>query len=143
MTTNQNQQSTATLLHLSQMLKYFIPFAGIVVPMIIWSTKKNESKFLDDSGKSVINFNISMMIYFLISILILAIGLVILGINFAIETENLGEEIFPVGLVSFAVVGIFILGFACLVEFILTIIGALKASNGEVYEYPITIKFLK
>lgn len=143
MTSTQNEQSTAALMHISQMVKYLFPFGGIIVPLIIWSSKRHQSKFLDDTGKSVLNFNISMILYFLIAIIILLVGAVVFGINYAIDVETHGEEYVPVGLITYVLIGVGILVFAWLIEFILTIIAALKASNGEVYEYPLSIKFLK
>ena len=91
------------LTHLSQLLSYVTGFGGFVVPLIVWLTKKDEIEEMDTHGKSIINFQITMFILAMISIpLIFAFGLGILSLIF-------------VGVVSF----------------VIPIVNAIKASNGE------------
>ena len=107
------------ILHLSGLagLIAFIPVGNIVAPLIIWLIKKTEFPELDLEGRKVLNFQISFSIYFIVS---------------AILTMGMACLFFPVPL--FAAVG--------LVWLIFTIIGGIKASNNEPYEYPLTMKFL-
>jgi uncharacterized Tic20 family protein len=62
-----NETNTAALLHLSSLTQYFIPFGNYIFPILIWSAKKKESAFIDASGKSVLNFQLSMFLYTLIT----------------------------------------------------------------------------
>jgi hypothetical protein len=101
-------------LHLSQLLNFVIPFGGIIVPILIWQMKKNEMPALDAHGKMVVNWLISSFIYLIVSGV-----LTILLIGF-------------LGLIAVGLMGV-----------IFPIIGGIKANNGEYWNYPLTIKFLK
>lgn len=138
----QNEKTTAALLHLSAFAKYLIPFAGIVAPLIIWQTKKHESNYVDETGKSVINFHLSTLVYSIV--LIIIIGVFFLGtiINY-IEIEQAGGDVVPVNLITIGIVSLFILGTWTIIEFILIILGSVKANEGTVYHYPLTIPFIK
>ena len=53
-----NEQTLAALLHLSSLSQYFIPFGNLILPIIIWSSKKEKSEDIDYHGKQVINFQL-------------------------------------------------------------------------------------
>ena len=100
--------------HLTQLLHYFVGFGGFLVPLIIWITSKNRVEGMDEHGKSIINFQFSLLLYILLSIpaiLLLGLGLLML-------------------------IGVGILGF------VLPIVNAVKAANGEAPSYFLTIKFI-
>ncbi len=99
--------------HLTQLLHYITGFGGFLVPLIIWITSRNTVQGMDEHGKSIINLQLSLLLYIVISIpAILLLGLGILML-----------------------IGIGIIGF------ILPIINAAKAANGESPSYFLTIKF--
>lgn len=102
----------ASLCHISSFAGFVFPVGNIIAPFIIWLLKKEDSHFIDDQGKEVINFQITMTIFFFISILLIfvAIGIPIL-----------------IGLIFF--------------EIIITIIAAVRANDGEKYRYPISMRF--
>ena len=54
--TTTNNKNIATVLHLSALTQYIIPFGNYIFPIVIWSSKKDESEFVDFSGKQVLNF---------------------------------------------------------------------------------------
>lgn len=112
----------ALFLHLSQLAGYAVPFAGLVVPILMWQMKKDELPEIDAHGKMVANWMISAFIYSL------AIGL------FALVSVIL----FPL-LLCVVPIGIAL----ALASVAFPIIGALKANNGELWQYPMTIEFLK
>ncbi len=102
------------LTHLSQLLTFITGFGGLLVPLVIWITQKDTVYKMDEQGKHILNFQISMIIYSLICIpLILALGL---GI---------------VGLIAL-----------CVLSFIYPIINAIKASHGETPKYPLSLNFI-
>lgn len=151
-TTTANENNTAALIHLSTLTQYFIPFGNYIFPILIWSAKKKESAFIDANGKSVLNFQLSMFLYTLITLLI-AIPIFIYcvfknvtinefsaGGDLIIENFNSGNI---TGVVILAFVAILLFCFLKVIEFILIIYASVKASNGEVYKYPLTISFLK
>ena len=151
-TTTANETNTAALIHLSTLTQYFIPFGNHIFPILIWSAKKKESAFIDANGKSVLNFQLSMFLYTLITLLI-SIPIFIYcifknvtinefsdGGDLIIENFNSGNI---TGVVILAFVAILLFCFLKVIEFILIIYASVKASNGEVYKYPLTISFLK
>ncbi|MEQ8419055.1 MAG: DUF4870 domain-containing protein [Arenibacter algicola] len=100
--------------HLSQLLDIVTGFGGFIVPLVLWLTQKGTIMNMDENGKSIINFQISMFLYILICIpLILLLGIGILGI--------------------------IVIAVLC---FVFPIINAIKVSNGEKPHYPLSIKFV-
>jgi uncharacterized protein len=102
--------------HLAALAGYMMSFlaANLVGPLIIWLLKRDEGTFIDDQGKESVNFQISLLIYSLACVLMIFIG---------------------IGLFLLIPLGIF--GFVC------PIIGAVKASDGIPYRYPLCIRFIK
>ena len=101
--------------HISQLLNLITGFGGLIVPLIIWLTQKDKVLGMDQQGREIINFQISLFIYSIVCIpLILLFGL---------------------GILLLIVVGLIML--------IFPIINAIKVSNGEVPNYPFTLNILK
>tara|TARA_R100000935_G_C2806528_1_gene152962 strand:- start:798 stop:1136 length:339 start_codon:yes stop_codon:yes gene_type:complete len=101
--------------HLSQLLDLVTGVGGFIVPLIIWLTQKDKVFGMDEHGKMILNFQISMFIYAIVSI----------------------PLIFLFGL------GIFLLIAIGIIVLVFPIINAIKVSNGERPDYPLTIQFLK
>jgi uncharacterized Tic20 family protein len=116
--------------HLSSVIGMFgylgmIPFGNIVAPLIVWLLKRNDSLGVDAHGKESLNFHISWTLYWIVSLFVAgALCFVLIGLL-----------LLPVVFVAGAVGWVTML--------ILTIIAAVKASNGQLYRYPLTIRFLK
>jgi len=112
------EQETRTwglLLHISIFAGYVVPIAGFVAPIVIWQLKKNELPLIDRHGKNALNWLISTLIYgFCCSLLVFAF---FIGVPLLFALLILGI-IFP-------------------------IVAAIKANNGEVWKYPLSITFLK
>lgn len=102
------------LMHLSQFAGYIIPLAGLVLPIIMWATNKEESQEVDNHGKVILNWVISSLIYICISFVL---TFILIGV---------------IGLFAVAICGI-----------VFTIIGAIKANEGKLWHYPLSIKFFK
>jgi uncharacterized protein len=100
--------------HLSQLVTLVTGFGSLLIPLVIWLTQKDKVYQMDEHGKNIINFQLSLIIYFIICIpLILLLGL---------------------GLLGFIILGI--------LSVVFPIINAVKTSNGEVPKYPITFNFV-
>lgn len=144
----QNKENTnAFLIHISSFAGYLFPFGSIITPLILWQTQKDKSEFLNEHGKQAINFNISFALY----IFILSAGFFSLffgnifdifnGIDINLDFDTNVNHSFN-GLFGFFGIAsaTFIIS---LIKIALIIIAAMKANNGEPYEYPFTIKFIK
>ena len=66
-TTSKDERTWAMLSHFSALCMFIFPFGNILAPLIIWLIKKEEMSFVEDQAKQVLNFHISMTIYFVIS----------------------------------------------------------------------------
>ena len=99
--------------HLSQFADLFTGIGGFLIPFILWIVRKDDVIGMDEHGRAILNFRISMFIY-----LLLCIPLVIF---------------FGLGILGFIAIGIFYI--------IFPIMNAIKASNNEEPDYPLSIKF--
>jgi uncharacterized Tic20 family protein len=91
-----------------------VGFGSVILPLILWITNKEKVDQMDQHGKNIINFQLSLLIYSIICIpLILLLGLGLLGL--------------------------IVLAF---VAIIFPIINAVKASNGETPTYPLSINII-
>ncbi|MGB8954715.1 MAG: DUF4870 domain-containing protein [Tumebacillaceae bacterium] len=111
---NKEERTFGMLCHLAALAGFVIPFGNIIGPLVVWLLKRESSPFINEQGKEALNFQISYMIYIIISIILclLLVGFILL----------------------------FVIGIA---ELILVIIAAVKANEGVSYRYPLTIRFIK
>ncbi len=58
-----NEKSFCMLLHLSQLAGMVLPGAGLVLPVVMWATEKDNSPLIDEQGKVVLNWMISSLLY--------------------------------------------------------------------------------
>ncbi|MDQ6529745.1 DUF4870 domain-containing protein [Flavobacterium sp. LHD-85] len=147
-----SEKNTAAFTHLSTLSQYIIPFGNYIFPVIIWTNYKDKSEFADHHGKQALNFQLSILLYSLILALIaIPIFITVVLQNIPIEAfmynENLVIRNFNfeghIGTLSVAITAVILFGLLKFVEFFLVIYASIKASNGELYKYPITIPFIK
>jgi uncharacterized Tic20 family protein len=105
---NKDARTFAMLAHL---LAIFTCFLG---PLVIWLIKKDEHPFVDEQGKEALNFQITVLIAYLVS-----------------------------GLLTFVCIGFLLLTLVWVVDLIFCVMACTKVNNGEHYRYPITIRFIK
>jgi uncharacterized Tic20 family protein len=110
-----DQRTYALIMHLSLIASHFIPFALVIAPLIMWQIKKDESPYLDDQGREVVNFQLSLFLY---SIILAVLAMVTCGI----------AAIGFIPLYVLAVVGM--------------VMGAVAANKGEYFRYPATMRLI-
>jgi uncharacterized Tic20 family protein len=109
-----NIRTLTVLSHASALLGLFFHFLGhLGGPLIIWLLKRDASPEVDAHGKESINFQLSMLIYDAIAFVL-----------------------------CFFLIGIPILILLWILNTVLVIIASIKASEGKLYRYPMTIRFL-
>ncbi|ODA32561.1 DUF4870 domain-containing protein [Planctopirus hydrillae] len=111
---NLDVKQWSVLLHLSQLLNLVTGFGGIVAPIVIWMLFRDQSPEIDQHGKNIVNWWISSFIYGVVS-----------------------------GILCVVIIGIPMLIVLVILTILFPIIGAIKAGNGEVWKYPMTIAFIK
>lgn len=105
----------AMLCHLAALVAFVgIPLGNILGPLVVWLIKKNEMPLVDEQGRASLNFQLSMTIYTIAA-----------------------------GLLIFVVIGIPLVIGLLIANLILVIMAAVKVNNGETYQYPFTIQFIK
>ncbi len=144
-----NEKNSATFIHLSTLTQYFIPFGNYIFPILIWSSKKNESEFVDFNGKQTLNFQLSMFLYSLL-LLLIAVPIILYAVFNNVDivnNYNYDFDNFPLskitGIVMIGIIAGLIFCFMKAMEFFLIIHAAVKSSNGENYKYPLSIPFFK
>lgn len=147
-----HQKNIATFIHLSTFSRFIIPFGNFIGPIILWVANKEKSEFIDKHGKQVINFQISILLYAII-IGTLTIPFFIFkifsGIDFIDFIDFHGFHDFhinvgkpsPLLYIGGGLGALMIIGF--IIELVLIVLASLKARDGELYKYPLTINFLK
>jgi uncharacterized protein len=88
-------------------------FTAFIGPLIIWLIKKEESSFVDYHGREYLNFLISYTIYGIVATVL-----------------------------TIVLIGMIILPILGIAGFIFTIIGAVKAYDGEEYRIPLIFRIL-
>ena len=101
------------ILHLSQLAGIVIPLGGLIVPVVIYILKKDDIPGLRPHWYVVINWILSVLIYAVICFVL-----------------------------TFVIIGIFLFWALALVCLVFPIIGAIKANDGEVWSYPLSIQFI-
>jgi uncharacterized Tic20 family protein len=119
-----NDKNYSAITHLSGFAGWFFPFGNLLAPLILWSAKKQDSSYINAHGKAAVNFQLSLILYgFLLAILFVPIAILTLG---------LGVIAIVIGIIP-----------AILLKIVLIISASIKANNGEYYDYPFTIEFIK
>ena len=146
---SQREKNTAFLTHLSAFASFVFPFGAILGPLIMWSVNKNRSEFVDENGIEAVNFNISYVLYVFVLGAIafpFAFGSIFNRLRHVDDFDNIDWHLnFNWGFDNlFGILSVgSIVAIIVFIRFILTIVAAVKASRGEAYKYPFTIKFIK
>ncbi|WP_168198666.1 DUF4870 domain-containing protein [Nesterenkonia sp. NBAIMH1] len=89
-------------------------FFGFLSPLIFWLIFKDRSYVLDQQGRTALNWNISAMIYYVVSFIL-----------------------------AFILIGFLTMLVIYVLHIIFSILAAVKASDRVIYKYPLSIPFLK
>jgi len=114
-TPTENERTWGMLAHLSALAGLVVPLIGIVIgPLAVWLTRRDESEFVAGQAKEALNFNISVLLGAIACMLLM---LVFVG---------------------------FLLGTALFIFWlVMTLIAAIKASEGHTYRYPFSLRLVK
>ena len=142
-------KNLATFIHLSTFSRFIIPFGNFIGPIVLWAANKNKSEFVDKHGKQAINFQISILLYAIIIgtisvpffIFKLFDGMNVLDFrgfnNFHINVGEPSPLLYIGGGLGVLAIIAFIIELALIVK------ASISARDGKLYNYPLTINFLK
>lgn len=102
------------LCHISALAGLVIPFGNILGPLVVWLIKREQIPAVDAHGKEAMNFQISFTIYLIVA-----------------------------WITVFILIGFVLVPLLAIADLVLLIIAAIKASKGELYRYPFTIRLIK
>jgi len=112
---NNEEYTWGMACHLSALAAFIgIPFGHILGPLVVWLIKRDQFPFVDAQGKEALNFQISMTIYAIVAFIL-----------------------------CFVLIGIPLLIAIAILDLILVIVAAVKASTGQSYRYPLAIRFIR
>ena len=111
---DQEVRNTAMAAHLSTFAGLIVPFGSVIGPLAVWLTRRDRDPFIDHAGREALHFGISIAIY---GSLVLVAALLLVGI-----------PVLMVGVVAWVV---------------LASLAAAKASQGQAYRYPLTLRLVR
>jgi uncharacterized Tic20 family protein len=134
---NMDTNSFCMLMHLSQFASSVFPLAGIIMPIVMWQQFKKDSSVIHENGKQIMNF---MLTTFLVGIVFtLGIVAVVMTLFTNASTDQSQAAFSAMGVVT---VLIFAGGFS-IAYVVFIILAAIKAYNGQLGKYPLTIRFIR
>lgn len=150
-TLSENSKNVSSMIHLSTFTKYFFPFGNFIAPLLLWNFNKDK-KFVDNHGIEALNFQLSMLIYSIIIVIICIPFIIYYAADFyniinsieshidynTIEAVKKGSNM----LFVFPIAAIFLFGLF-VIELYAVISAAINASRGKTYQYPLSISFIK
>jgi uncharacterized protein len=107
-------RTTAVVAHLSTFAGLIVPFGSVIGPLAVWLTRRDRDPFIDQAGREALNFGITIALY---GSLLLVAALMLIGIPLLV-----------VGVVAWVV---------------LASVAAVKASQGQAYRYPLTLRLVR
>lgn len=108
------ERTWGMLCHLLAFAGIVIPFGHIIGPLVMWLIKKDESAFVDYHGKEALNFQITVTLASIVSMLLI-----------------------------FIVIGIPLLILVWLANIVFIILATIAANRGEYYRYPVALRLIK
>ncbi|HCP54431.1 MAG: DUF4870 domain-containing protein [Pseudomonadaceae bacterium] len=111
---SQEARQWAMFCHFAAFLGFVFPFGNLIGPLILWQIKKDVDPFVDAQGKEALNFQISVSIAFMISVLLMLV-----------------------------VVGFMLASLVTIAGIVLAIIAGIKANEGQAYRYPFSWRLIK
>ena len=102
------------LLGLLSHLLAIVPGVGILGPLVIYLIKRGQSSFVEENAKESLNFQITMILAFIISAILVVVW---------------------IGYILLAILGV--------AEVVLVIIATIRASENKIYRYPFNLRLIK
>lgn len=106
-TSGANDKNIAALTHLAGIFFSFIP------ALIVWLLKKDDSAFIGEQSREALNFQITMVIGYMVA-----------------------------GVLSWILIGLLFFPLLWLANLILCLLAAVKVSKGENYQYPFALRLI-
>jgi uncharacterized Tic20 family protein len=110
-----DDRTWGTMAHVASIIGMFVGGLAILGPLVIWLLKKNESAYVAHHGREALNFQITVLIA---GVVLFALGFLTCGLSW------------------------FLLAALGVVNIVFSIIGAVKANEGERWTYPFALRLV-
>jgi len=108
------ERKWAAIAHVAALAGILMPFGGAVLgPLVVWFLKKDSMPFVADQGREALNFQLTVFIAMAVSTLLIFVG-----------------------------IGVPLILLLCIVDLVYIWVATFKASEGEVYRYPVALRFV-
>jgi uncharacterized Tic20 family protein len=107
-------RTSAVAAHLSTFAGLIVPFGSVIGPLAVWLTRRDRDPFIDQAGREALNFGITIAIY---GAVLLVAALLLVGI-----------PLLMAGVIAWVA---------------LASLAAAKASHGQAYRYPLTLRLVR
>jgi uncharacterized Tic20 family protein len=127
-----NENFWLTILHLSSV------FCILIIPLLLWSWKKNQSYKIDQHGRHVLNFQITMTLSLFAALFFMLVGLpalVLLNMDMGEGFVILASTLAVFSILPFIFIGIF-----CTYQ---GVVNAMRALADKPIRYALSIPFVK
>jgi len=91
-----------------------VPGIGILGPLVIYLVKKDESSFVRDNARESLNFQLTIIILYILS-----------------------------GVLVLIFIGIFLIWIVGILNTILVIVATIRAAEDQVYRYPLSLRLIR
>ncbi|MBN2148515.1 MAG: helix-turn-helix domain-containing protein [Anaerolineales bacterium] len=130
-----NENIWLAILHLSSML------CIVIIPLLLWSWKKNQSYKINQQGRQVLNFQITMTLSLFAALFLLMVFPVVL----AVIEESTGMSVIEGNPVIMALLiclpaPLFLIGIFCAYQ---GVVNAMRALSDKPIRYALSIPFVK
>ncbi len=100
--------------NLAMLAHLFGIFTGFIGAMVIWLLKKDDSAFVGEEAREALNFQITLMIAYVVA-----------------------------GVLAFLLIGLILFPILFILNLVFCLRGAISASKGKAYRYPLALRLLK
>jgi len=111
---NPDANQKAMLIQLSAFAGYIIPLGTFIVPLILWLIWKDKDPYIERMGREAVNFQLSMLIYYIICVVLM-----------------------------FVLIGFLLIFVVMLFHLVFIIVAAVQTSSGVEYRYPMIFRLVK
>lgn len=108
-----DERNWSVAAHLSGLVGYIIPFGWVIGPLVVWLMKRDQLPMVADQGREALNFQITVLIMGAVAGILVLVG---------------------IGILILPLVGIY--------QIVLMIVAAIKASEGVLFRYPLTLRLV-
>lgn len=108
------ERQWAMFAHIGTFSSMIIPLGNIIAPIVVWQIKKHDSEFVVAQAKESLNFQITLMIYSIISLLLCMI-----------------------------IIGFFLIFALVIFGLIMVIMASIRTNDGEDFQYPMTFRLFR